>query len=336
MRVAIGQFTMIDEADLAYAQMLGLSGVSYNKLDFDVRENRWALNEPDYTFTEHHESWRVDELSRLRELIESYGLRFEAMENVPVRMMREMKTGGPGREREVDAYCRTIEALGKAGVPILSYSFSPLQVHRSNWRAAARGGAKTTAFRRKDLPEEPLAFGRRISADEIWERYEYFIRRVIPVAESAGVTLALHPDDPPVPELYGVGRVFTDLAGHRRALEEIAPSPNHKLLFCCGTWAESGVDKMYESLNYFSAAGKVAYVHFRNIRGVADDFEETFIDEGDFDVVRTLNILKSNAFDGFLIDDHVPVMPGDTKWSHRSRSFATGYICGLVKALRGP
>jgi len=333
MRVAVGQFKTIDEQDLAFASMLGVDGVSYNALDFDMRDNRWALGEPDYTFNEHHESYRYDELARLHEIVRRHRLRLESLENVPVRMMRQIKTAGPDRERELDAYCSTIEAMGRAGIPMLGYNFMLLQVHRSDWAAPARGGAHTTAFRKSELAGEPLAFGRRIGADEVWERYEYFIRRVLPVAESAGVTLALHPDDPPVPELYGVARIFSDFEGHRRAIEDIAPSPRHKLGFCCGTWAEKSVENMYAGLEHFGAAGRLGYIHFRNVRGTgADDFEETFIDEGEFDVVRTMRRLHALSFDGFLMDDHVPHMPGDTRWCHRGRAYATGYIRGLAKA----
>lgn len=333
MRVAAGQFKTIDEQDLDFAKMLGVDGVSYNALDFDMRENRWALGDPDHMFNEHHASWRCEELSRLHEMVQKRGLRLESMENVPVRMMREIKTAGPDRERELDAYCATIEAMGRAGIPMLGYSFMLLQVHRSDWAAPARGGAATTAFRRGDIAQEPLVFGRRISADEVWERYEYFIRRVLPVAESAKVTLALHPDDPPVPELYGVARIFTSFEAHRRAIEDIAPSPMHGLGYCMGTWAENSIETMFRGLNYFGELGKLAYLHFRNIRGVTEDFEETFIDEGDFDVVAAMQVLHRVGFDGFMMDDHVPHMPNDTRWSHRGRAYQTGYLKALVRAV---
>lgn len=333
MRVAVGQFKTIDEADLAFASMLGVDGVSYNALDFDMRDNRWALGEPDFTFNRHNASYRYDELARLQEIVQKHGLRLESLENVPVRMMREIKTAGPDRERELDAYCATIEAMGRAGIPMLGYSFMLLQVHRSDWASPARGGAFSNAFRQADIKEQPLAFDRRISAEEVWERYEYFIKRVLPVAESAKVKLALHPDDPPVPELYGVARIFTSFEAHRRALEDIAPSPMHGLGFCMGTWAEASIETMQKGMRYFGERKKLHYVHFRNIRGVTTDFEETFIDEGDIDVVKAMQVLHETGFDGFLMDDHVPHMPNDTRWSHRGRAYQTGYIRALVRAV---
>ena len=117
-----------------------------------------------------------------------------------------------------------------------------------------------------------------------------------------------------MPELYGVARIFSNFEGHRRALEDIAPSPMHALGFCMGTWSEMSVDTMFHGLEYFGERGKLGYLHFRNIRGVTEDFEETFIDEGDFDVVKAMQIINRVGFDGFMMDDHVPHMANDTRW----------------------
>jgi mannonate dehydratase len=336
MRVAVGQFRELRDEDLVFAKQIGVSGVSYNSIDFASPAMRRALGTPDYTGYVERPYWAEDELTQLREAVEEHGLTLESLENVPGRMMRDIRTAGPERDREIDAYCKTIENMGRAGIPILGYNFMILPVLRTSRTAPGRGGAHCTAFDRAKAigadGTEPLALGRRVEADEVWERFTYFISRVLPVAESAGVKLALHPDDPPVKEAYGVARIFGDLPGHRRALEEIAPSPMHGLDFCCGSWAESGVEKMYEALEYFSSRGKVFYVHFRNVQGAGEAFQESFVDDGDFDVVRTIGILKRTGFDGFIIDDHVPHMPGDTEWAHRGRAYATGFIKGLVTA----
>jgi mannonate dehydratase len=330
MRVAVGQFRELREEDLVFARQIGVSGVSYNALDFSAPAMRRALGRPDWSGYEEKPYWAEDELSQLREIVERHELKLESLENVPHRMMRDIRTAGPERDREIDAYCRTIENMGRAGIPILGYNFMLLPVLRTSRAAPGRGGAHCTAFDRGAIGDEPMALGRRIDADEVWERFSYFISRVLPVAESAGVKLALHPDDPPVRDAFGVARIFGDLAGHRRALEEIAPSAYHGLDFCCGSWAESGVEKMYEALQYFGEQKRLCYIHFRNVQGAGDSFQESFVDDGDFDVVRTIRILRDVGFDGFIIDDHVPHMPGDTEWAHRGRAYATGFIKGLV------
>ena len=143
---------------------------------------------------------------------------------------------------------------------------------------------------------------------------------------------ALHPDDPPVPQVGGVPRLFRNIAGFERAMT-IGDSPNHGLNFCMGTWTEAGADHMMDALSRFSAAGKILYVHFRNVKGSVPAFEECFIDEGEADVVAVLRTLKENGFDGFLMDDHVPIMVNDTRWGHRGRAYSAGYMKGLIRAL---
>jgi mannonate dehydratase len=332
MRVAIGQFRELNREDLAFAKQIGASGVTYNSIDFATSTARRALGMPDWG-DETEGVWGYEALSRLREIVGGHGLKLEALENVPRRMMHNLKLGGPDRQREVDNYCRTVENMGRAGIPILGYNFKLLPVQRTRTDEPGRGGARCTAFDLAAARSETMALGARVTADEVWERYEYFIRRVLPVAESAGVRLALHPDDPPLAELYGVAGIFGTLDGFRRAVEEIAPSPNHGLDFCCGTWSESGVDKMLAAMRHFGARGKIFYVHFRNVKGALPAFVESFIDEGEFDDAAVIALLHELGFDGFLIDDHVPHMVGDSGWAHRGRAYSTGYIRGLVKAI---
>ena len=87
---------------------------------------------------------------------------------------------------------------------------------------------------------EPLSHGRVFTKEEIWDNYTYFIKKVVPVAEEAGVRIGIHPDDPPQPMLAGVPRcIFSNFEGYKSALE-IANSPNIGVCLCCGTWLEGG------------------------------------------------------------------------------------------------
>jgi mannonate dehydratase len=113
----------------------------------------------------------------------------------------------------------------------------------------------------------------------------------------------------------------------------IGDSPNHGLDFCLGTWSEISPEAMYEALGHFGRRGKLVYAHFRNVKGKGSKFQESFVDDGDFDVVRAIRILRDVGFTGFLIDDHVPHMTDDTVWGHRGRAYATGYIKGLCRAV---
>ncbi len=323
MRVAIGQFSELSHERLTFASQLGASGV--------------LLNTPVLPGTER---WEAADLLWLRKRCEGHGLRLEAIENTPVSFYDKAMLGLPGRDEQIENYQATIRNLGQAGIPLLGYHWMPNGVWRTSNTTVGRGGALVTSFdlsRAADHPlvygvkEHPLTEGRTFTADEMWQNYTYFMNAVVPVAEEAGVKLALHPDDPPVPMLGGVARIFGSFEGFKRAMET-APSPNSGLDFCMGCWSEMGPN-VIDAIRYFGERGKIFYVHFRDVQGTVPVFQECFLGEGNVDVVAAMRALKEVNFTGFIIDDHVPHMVDDTVWGHRGRAHATGYIMGLLEAV---
>jgi mannonate dehydratase len=322
MRVAIGQFNELSHERLTFAAQIGASGV--------------LLNTP---VLPGERRWEIADLAWLRWRCEEYGLRLEALENVPTRFYDRAMLGLEGRDEQIADYQATIRHMGAAGIPILGYHWMPNGVWRTP-DAKGRGGAIVTAFDmaqidtgmlRNGVKAHPLAQGRIFSAEQIWDNYAYFLERVLPVAEEAGVTLALHPDDPPVPELGGIARLFYHFEGFKRAMETF-DSPRHGLDFCMGCWSEMGPNPI-AAMRYFGARGKISYVHFRDVQGVVPTFQECFLGEGNVDVVAAMRALKEVGFSGFIIDDHVPHLVDDTDWGHRGRAHATGYIQALVAAV---
>ena len=147
-----------------------------------------------------------------------------------------------------------------------------------------------------------------MSAEQLWARLEDFLHEVVPVAEEAGVRLAAHPDDPPLPTLRGHGPPGQQ-AGALPAPARPLPQPSNALEFCQGTIAEMvGEMDVYEAIDTYSKAGRIAYVHFRNVRGKVPEYHEVFVDEGDVDMVRALRIYHRNGYDGVIIPDHTPQM----------------------------
>lgn len=332
VRVAAGQFRGVVSSDMQFAKQLGLSGVSFNVLDFDDVAVRRTLGLPQRPQGLQREYWSYDDLARLHEWVGSFGLSIESLENVPTRMMAHIKAADSERNRYLDGYCQTIENMGRAGIPVLGYNFMILTVVRSNFFGPTRGGALTGTFNKAEFDADNTFDVAPVGADEVWERYSHFIKQVVPVAEAAGVNLALHPDDPPLSEIGGVARILGTQAGFEKALS-IVESPSHGINFCVGSFAQADVSGMYDTLTRFTKTGKVFAVHLRNIRGSVDDFVEEFVDDGDVDVERVLNILIEEGFDGFILDDHVPQMVGDQGWRHRGRAFCTGYIRGMLEVL---
>lgn len=279
------------------------------------------------------ERWEYEDLVALRRWVEGFGLTIGALQNTPHAFWDRVRLGLPGREAQLENYLQTIRNVGRAGIPILGYNFRPDPLYR-NGTVPIRGGAEATAFDRAGLDPTALTYGREFSAEHMWAAYTYFIEAAIPVAEEAGVKLALHPDDPPGPPIGGVARIFSSFEGFERA-SRIVESPAWTLLFCAGCWAEmGGTENVIRGIRHFGPKKQIAYVHFRDIQGGGDRFNECFIGEGWLDVTRIVRELRQVGFTGFLIDDHAPRMVGDDDgWHPRTRAYQTGYLQGLLRAV---
>ncbi|HEX2034324.1 MAG TPA: mannonate dehydratase [Chloroflexota bacterium] len=320
MRVAIGITSAVSDAELKLAAQMGCSGVVVPSPPFEG-----GLR------------WSYEDIARLRERVESYGLRLEAIQNMRLDLFDEIRLARPGRETQLEDFKTTLRNLGRAGVPIFAYNWRPNRLYRTG-HVETRGGARASAFDVEQARDLPLSHGRVYRAEELWDNFTTFVKAVMPVAEEAGVKLAHHPDDPPLPDgphLGGVPRIFSSFEGFKRGME-IADSPNWGLLFCMGCWSEmGGNDYVLNGLRYFGERGKLFYIHFRDVRGTGDRFHEVFIGDGQVDLVAALKVLKEVNFTGFLIDDHTPHMEGDGErgWGTRGRLFQTGYIQGLLRAV---
>lgn len=314
MRVATGQFSDLTDERLRYCQQLGVSGV--------------VLNTPKIP---GHKKWEYQHLVQLRTRCESYGLKLESVENTPIGFYDKAILGLPGRDEQIENYQETIRNIGRAGIPVLGYHWMANGVWRTTWAPVARGGAEVSVFHGEELENVPNTHEREYTESEIWDNYIYFMKAVLPVAEEFGVRLALHPDDPPVPMLGGIPRIFRNFEGFQKATE-LFPTSASGLDFCLGTWSEMG-SGLVDKLRYFVEKGKVIYVHFRDVQGYVPHFQECFLGEGNYDPVQVMLTLKTAGFTGFIIDDHVPKMVGDEGWADRGRAHAIGYLMGMLKAI---
>jgi mannonate dehydratase len=316
MRLAIGQFSELTDEQLAFAQQCGVEDVQLNTPRLPGQER-----------------WEYEDLLALRRRAEEHGLRLIALENVPVSFYDAIMLGQDGRERQLENMIATVRNLGRAGIPILGYHWMPNGVWRTEREAKVRGGAISTAFDYARVKDAPLSHDRVYTADEMWANYDWYLERLLPVCEEAGVRLALHPDDPPVPTLAGVARIFGSFEGFRKAMER-HPSRMHGLDFCHGCWSEMRAGAgILDAIDWFGRDGRLFYVHLRDVQGGADCFTECFLGDGNSDLVAVLRKLKEVGFRGFILDDHVPHMVNDSPWGHRGRAYATGYIAGMLNAL---
>jgi mannonate dehydratase len=243
-----------------------------------------------------------------------------------------VQLGRPGRDRDIETYRRFLVNLGKLRIPIASYDFHPGNTYTTS--EIQRRGYKTRVFDLADFRArvEKTMFDREYSAEEMWANYTYFMKAVLPVAEQAGVKLALHPDDPPVEKMNGVAKLFTNYEGYARAEKIAGGSKNWGLTFCVGTWSEGGENmgkSVFEMIRDFGGRGKILEVHFRNVSSPLPRFEETFPDDGYMDMYQVMKALRQVKFSGAAEPDHVPQLAGDSGL----RRAGTAYIIANMRAM---
>ncbi len=342
MRVALATFAPPTDDRLRFIKQIGADDVIVWGNTFRApaldSQNRQPVAPDELTFKE---------LVTLRSRIEDYGLRFFAIENVPVHFYDKIMLGKDGRERQIEHYQNTIRAVGRAGIPILGYNWMPSGVWRTSFTKRLRGGARGTAFDSRLAEGAPPTHGREYSEAEFWENLHYFLENVIPVAEAENVKLAIHPNDPPIERVGGLPCLFRSFETISRALD-LVPSDNHGLTFCLGTWGEMGVN-LVETIRHFGARKKLFYVHFQATNGHVPEFNETFVDAADYVAFEIIRALKAANFNGVMIPGHVPQIEGDTEWrtpesaaftpynhpmgGHRARAYTIGFLRGMLHVL---
>jgi len=290
-------------------------------------------------------SGNYDTLMRTREFFAAAGLSWDVIENLPAEHYDKAMFGLPGRDEQIAQVCATVRNVGRAGIGVLQYQWMLLGGLRTEYSPTGRGGARYSRFDLNVARRSPAAAldwlgsgpyphlpDRDLSSEEVWDNLIYFLERVVPVAEEAGVKLAVHPDDAPVPSFMGVARILVSLEALQRVVDAV-PSPCNGLGFCQGTIATmAGVDAV-EAIRRFGRQDKIFFAHFRNPRGQVPRFDEVFPDEGDTDMVAAVRAYQEVGFDGVARIDHCPGVIGDSAGSARSFAFQVGYLKGIVQAL---
>jgi len=275
------------------------------------------------------EPWKRDSLAEIQKRFTDAGFELTALEGDQFDMSR-IKLGQSGRDEDLEKYRKMLINMGELGIGLLCYNFmTGVGWFRSRTALPARGGALTSGFFPSDLPEEPLRF----SHEQLWNSYEYFIRAVLPAAEKAGVRMGLHPDDPPVPNLKGYPRIFTNAEAYRRMLK-LTASPNAGITFCAATFRSMGENDL-ELLEEWNE--KIWFVHMRDNRPCGDGFAETFHDDGPTNLAVRFAKLRALGMDVLIRPDHAPTMEGednaDPGYAALGRVFAVGYFKGILAGL---
>jgi len=278
--------------------------------------------------------WEYASLAQAKARYAAAGLALAVIESSPP--MEKVRLGLPGRDEEIEQIGVMLRAMGQLGIGVWCYNFLAVSSWaRTTVSRPTRGGALVTAFRAADVP--PLKVPAGLTQETLWNNLRYFLERVLPVAEAAGVKLAVHPDDPPLASLSGVPRILNTVADFDR-LMALAPSPSNGITLCQGNFAMMTPD-LPGTIRRFGEQGKIAFVHFRDVRGTATDFQETFHDDGQTDMLACLQAYRDIGYEGLLRPDHVPTLAGEPNdapgYAALGRLHAIGYIRGLSEAVYG-
>jgi len=283
--------------------------------------------------------WEFLPLLQLRKRVEDAGLTLSVIESIPIS--DRIKLGLPGRDEDLENFCQSVRNMGAAGIPVLCYNFMAVfNWLRTSTTTRGRGGALVTSYDHRLIEKAPLTWAGEVSEEQLWDSLEYFLKRVVPVAEEAGVKLALHPDDPPISPIRGVARILRSIEACDRVLEMVPPSDFNGITLCQGTFgAMEGVD-VPSAIRHFGEQGKIFFAHFRDIRGSVPAFEETFHDEGKTDMAEAMRAYEEVGFDGPIRPDHVPTLEEEANeapgYMMLGRLYAVGYMKGLLDALGSP
>lgn len=283
-------------------------------------------------------AWDFDHLRTIKERFTAAGLDLQVIESAPASIMEPVKLGLPEREEGIQRFCQLLENMGRLGISVMCHNWmAGIGWYRSDLgiRLATRGNARVSGYDHSQVHHTQLTEWGEITEDALWENMEDFLKRVVPVAEKTGVKLAVHPDDPPISPVHGIGRILTNPDAFQRVIDMV-PSPNNGITFCQGNFSAMGVD-VPETIRHFGQQGKVFFVHFRDVRGTPERFVETFHNTGQTDMLAAMRAWAEVGFDGPIRPDHVPTLAGESNenpgYELLGRLHAIGYMTGLIEAV---
>jgi mannonate dehydratase len=290
----------------------------------------------------------VEEMNKMLDLANKWKVKVELVDSVlltsslidkekhPAIMLAQ----SPERDRDIEAFQNHIKTCAQTGIRTLKYNMSILGVVRLD-EVPGRGDTLYNRWNYQDAVAKnpPLTRAGVVNADAFWERIDYFLSHVVPVANEYKVRIACHPQDPGMPPqgYRGVDRVLGTIDGLKRFVG-MHESPYHGLNFCQGTVSENLFhpnEELPDVIRYFGSRKKIFNVHFRNIRGGRNNFvAEMFPDEGDVDFVKILKVYREVGYEDLLMPDHSPRVPGESndESARENFPFEFGYIRGLIHA----
>ena len=266
-----------------------------------------------------------------------FGFKPVVIEPMPNALHDHIKAGDEQRDACIEKVIKMLYYMDELDIRTICFNW----MAHIGWLRTAdditeRGGAQVTGFDHSVFQKnwEAGHYGKpAITAEKLWENYEYFIRAVLPYAEKHGIQLALHPDDPPLAKLGDVERIMISFENIRKAIN-LVPSPSLGVTMCQATYLMMG-ENLYDVIP--KLAEKIFFIHFRNTTGNKLSFRETFHDNGEIPMARIMKLYKEHNIDVPVRVDHVPLMAGEQQetagYTALGRLYAIGYLKGILESM---
>lgn len=283
-----------------------------------------------------YETCNYDDLSAVLEHLKQFGLEAGNLSCMPLQKNKIIDLGWDTRDAEIYKYNDLIRLAHKVNVPIVSVAWQPNGILRTGRKEfkSAHGGI-TGYVDMEEISKRENANDRLYTVDEIWENFAYFLKKTLPVAEAEGVRMALHPNDPPVEYLAGVGSLIYRTEDYNRAFALANESPALAMKMCIGCWLEGGsaFGDLMADIEDFCKRDKIVVVHFRNVTSTIPYFEEVLAEDGYADMYAIMKKFVECGYDGLMSVDHV-FSPHEKDNPNRTVGYCypTGYAKGLLHA----
>lgn len=353
MKLGLGLYRhQLDDAHFQFAAQAGCTALVIHLVDyFNQAKGNRVGDQPTGDLHgwgragDPQQLWEQGYLEDVVRRATTHGLEIAAIENFDPAHWHDVLLDGPRKAEQLENLKTMVRRVGAAGIPCIGYNFSLAGVAGRVRGAFARGGAEAVGMEGPvdDPMPSGLVWNMRVAEqlgpgtmppctpEQLWTRLQDFLDAVLPVAAASGVALAAHPDDPPMPTIRGTPRLVYQPRLYQRLID-LSPSPANKLEYCLGSLAEMTEGDIYACTESYARQGRIGYVHFRNVRGKVPHYRETFVDDGEIDMPRIVEILHRHSFQGVLIPDHAPQMICGAPW-HAGMAFALGYMRALLQTV---
>ena len=312
--------------------------------------------------------WPSDRIAERKRRVEEAGLEMKVIESVNVH--EDIKLGLSSRDAYIENYRKTVQRLGQAGVEVICYNFMPVfDWTRTDLASLRADGSTALAYRQEmvDAIKDPQDFAdkiekntkgfemagwepgrmaevqrlfglyQQVSHNDLFQNLEYFLKAVIPVCEEYGVSMAIHPDDPPW-DIFGLPRIITGRESLERVLS-LVDSPSNGLTLCAGSLGADPNNDLPALIRTFGSQKRIHFAHIRNVKHCGPGhFEEAahYSDDGSLDLYEIVKAYYDVGFKGAVRPDHGRMIFGETGragYGLYDRALGAMYISGLWEAV---